>query len=160
LDNLDENIICSDALFMDWPAVDAIVGNPPFQSKNKMQKELGPAYLQTLRDTYPEISGRADYCVYWFRKTHGSLKTGQRAGLVGANTIRQNYAREGGLDYIVKNKGTIIEAVSSQPWSGEASVHVSIVNWLKGEDDGPKTLFELTGNDRVGRVEHRGIAFY
>src|SRR5207247_8718780 len=52
---------------------------------------------------------------------------------------------------IVQHTGIITEAVSSQPWSGEASVHVSIVNWIKGNDDGaPRTLFELTGNDRQG----------
>jgi hypothetical protein len=150
LDNLDGNVMCGDALFVKWPEADAIVGNPPFQSKNKMQKELGPAYLRKLRGAYPDIPGRADYCVYWFRKAHDSLRVGQRAGLVGTNTIRQNYAREGGLDYIVQNDGTITEAVSSQPWSGEAVVHVSIVNWVKGRDDGNKFLFELTGNDRQG----------
>jgi len=58
------------------------------------------------------------------------------------------YPSEGGLD---QHNGIITEAVSSQPWSGEASVHVSIVNWIKGNDDGaPRTLFELTGNDRQG----------
>jgi type II restriction/modification system DNA methylase subunit YeeA len=151
LDNLDANVACKDALFTTWPEADAIIGNPPFQSKNKMQQELGAAYLRKLRDAFPDIPGRADYCVYWFRKAHDALKTGQRAGLVGTNTIRQNYAREGGLDYIVQHHGTITEAVSSQPWSGEAVVHVSIVNWVKGKDDGgPKTLFELIGNDRQG----------
>jgi len=150
LDNLDGNVVCGDSLFMKWPEADAIIGNPPFQSKNKMQKELGPAYLQKLRAAYPDIPGRADYCVYWFRKAHDSLKDGHRAGLVGTNTIRQNYAREGGLDYIVQHNGTITEAVSSQPWSGEAVVHVSIVNWVKGQDDGKKFLFELTGNNRQG----------
>ena len=73
LDNLDENIVCDDALFLKWPEADAIIGNPPFQSKNKMQRELGPAYLQKLRSAYPDIPGRADYCVYWFRKAHDSL---------------------------------------------------------------------------------------
>ena len=150
LDNLDDNVLCSDALFMKWPEVDAIIGNPPFQSKNKMQQELGAAYLQKIRSAYPDIPGRADYCVYWFRKTHDTLKSGQRAGLVGTNTIRQNYSREGGLDYIVQHGGTITEAVSSQPWSGEAVVHVSIVNWIKGKEGGPKTLFELIGNNRQG----------
>ncbi len=29
LDNLDKNIVCADALFTDWPEVEAIVGNPP-----------------------------------------------------------------------------------------------------------------------------------
>jgi hypothetical protein len=101
-------------------------------------------------ECYPEVPGRADYCVYWFRKAHDNLKSGQRAGLVGTNTIRQNYSREGGLDYILKHDGTITEAVSSQPWSGEAVVHVAIVNWIKGKQEGSKTLFELVGNDRQG----------
>ena len=35
LDNLDQNIVCGDALFMDWPHATAIVGNPPFQSKDE-----------------------------------------------------------------------------------------------------------------------------
>ena len=50
--------------------------------------------------------------VHWFRRAHDELKLGQRAGLVGTNTIRQNESREGGLDYIVDHGGTITEAVS------------------------------------------------
>lgn len=140
LDNLDQNIVCADALFSKWPQADAIIGNPPYQSKNKMQQEFGPEYVQKVRNAYPEIPGRADYCVYWFRKAHDQLSDGGRAGLVGTNTIRQNYSREGGLDYIVDNGGTITEAVSTQEWSGDAVVHVSIVNWIKGEQKGLKRL--------------------
>ncbi|NUI61413.1 class I SAM-dependent DNA methyltransferase [Bacillus amyloliquefaciens] len=141
LDNLDENIFCADALFTEWPEADVIIGNPPYQSKNKMQQELGIEYLTRLRTEYSRIPGLADYCVYWFRKAHEVLKPGGRAGLVGTNTIRENNSRVGGLDYIVQNGGTITEAVSNQPWSGDAVVHVSIVNWVKGMDDGKKTLF-------------------
>jgi len=157
LDNLDDNIKCIDALFTPWPECDTIIGNPPFQSKNKMQQEFGPAYVQKLRHAYPQIPGRADFCVYWFRRAHDHLKPGQRAGLVGTNTIRQNYSREGGLDYIVGNGGTILEAVSSQPWSGEAAVHVSIVNWIKAEAKGPKVLQLLTGTDRQGPWEKKSV---
>ena len=32
---------------------------------------------------------------------------------------------------MVKNGGVITEAVSTQVWSGEAAVHVSVVNWVK-----------------------------
>jgi hypothetical protein len=60
------------------------------------------------------------------------LKEGGYAGLVGTNTIRQNYSRKGSLDYIVNNGGTIYNAVSSKQWSGEAVVYVSIANWRKG----------------------------
>jgi SAM-dependent methyltransferase len=153
LDNLDENIVCEDALFHMWPKADVIIGNPPYQSKNKMQQEYGRAYLNRLRAAYPDVPGRADYCVYWFRKAHDALKPGGRAGLVGTNTIRQNYSREGGLDYIVNNGGTITEAVGSQAWSGDAAVHVSLVNWIKGEARGDKKLYVQKGERRDGPWE-------
>jgi hypothetical protein len=146
LDNLDSNFICNDALFLNWPKAHAIIGNPPFQSKNKMQKEFGREYLAKLHAAYPDVPGRADYCVYWFRRAHDHLAAGQRAGLVGTNTIRQNYSREGSLDYIAANAGTITEAVSSQVWSGDAVVHVSIVNWIKGSQAGKKRLMTQDGD--------------
>jgi type II restriction/modification system DNA methylase subunit YeeA len=146
LDNLDLNIRCDDALFCEWPEVAAIIGNPPYQSKNKMQQELGRAYVNAVRDKFPDVDGRADYCVYWFRKAHDCLHDGERAGLVGTNTIRQNYSRTGGLDYIASNGGTITEAVSTMKWSGEAAVDVSIVNWVRGEVTGKKRLYAQSGN--------------
>jgi len=168
LDNLDANIRCEDALFTEWPDVDAIIGNPPFQSKNKMQQEYGAAYVSRVRDRYPDVPGRADYCVYWFRRAHALLEPGERAGLVGTNTIRQNFSREGSpregsLDYIVKNGGTITEAVSTQVWSGEAAVHVSIVNWVKGDQPGIKRLFRQLGDQRdsdfeMVEIDHIGAA--
>lgn len=163
LDNLDSNICCDDALFCKWPDVDAIIGNPPYQSKNKMQQEFGPAYVNRVRNLYPHVPGHADYCVYWFRRAHDELAPGARAGLVGTNTIRQNYSREGGLDHIVSTGGTITEAVSSQVWSGDAAVHVSIVNWVKGTEIGLKKLFRQTGDHiespwTVDEVERIGAA--
>jgi hypothetical protein len=138
--------------------VDAIIGNPPFQSKNKMQAEHGRAYVNAVHKRFPGVSGRADYCVFWFRQAHDHLKPGQRAGLVGTNTIRQNYSREGGLDYIAQHGGTITEAVSSQVWSGEAAVHVSIVNWTKGTAKGTKRLFRQLGDQRDSPWEVKEMA--
>jgi hypothetical protein len=149
-DNLDSNFLVSDALFVDWPKADAIIGNPPFQSKNKMQEEFGRAYLNRLHDRYPGIPGLADYCVYWLRKAHDVLPENGRGGLVGTNTIRQTYSRVGGLDYIVSNGGTIAEAVSTMPWSGKAVVHVSIVNWVKGSAKGRKRLAIQKGEKKDG----------
>lgn len=97
LERLENQIICDDALFCDWPEFDVVIGNPPYQSKNKMQAELGLEYVNRVRDRYPDVPGLADYCVYWFRRAHDEMKPDQRAGLVGTNTIRQNYSREGGL---------------------------------------------------------------
>jgi len=140
LDNLDKNIICADALFTEWPKADAIIGNPPYLDARKINLEHGADYVKRLRKTFPGIPGRADFVTYFFRRAHDQLAPGARAGLVGTNTIRQNYSRQGGLDYIVSNDGTITDAVSTEVWSGEAAVHVSIVNWIKGEEAGIKRL--------------------
>ena len=144
-DDLDDNFSSEDALFTKWPKVDAIIGNPPFLSSKKMKRELPVEYVDKVREKFTEVPGRADYCVYWLRKAHDHLKKGQRAGFVGTNTIRENYSREGGLDYIIKEGGTITEAVSTQVWGGSAHVHVSIVNWIKGRFSGQKRLFTQLG---------------
>ncbi len=148
LDNLDTNIRWEDALFVEWPAASAIIGNPPYQSKNKMSDEFGADYVKKVRKRYPGVPGRANYCVYWFRRAHDELAPGHRAGLIGTNQIKSNYSREGGLDYIVKNGGTITEAVSSQVWPGDAVVHVSIVNWVKGAAKGTKRLYAQVGDHK------------
>lgn len=167
LDNLDRNFRVMDAVvtpdgnrapwtFTDRPfTFDTIIGNPPFLDARKITIEHGREYSKRLRAAYPEIPGRADYCVYWFRRAHDEVAAhgvedsiSGRVGLVGTNTIRQNYSREGGLDYIVASGGTITEAVTSQVWSGDAAVNVSIVNWVKGPYSGPRVLHEQLGDRR------------
>nr|MBA3354213.1 class I SAM-dependent DNA methyltransferase [Blastocatellia bacterium] len=143
---LDKNIICADALFTDWPKADAIIGNPPYLGAKRMKPEHGAEYVNKLRKANPAISGMADYCVYWFRKAHDELAPGARAGLVGTQNIRNNNSRPGGLGHIVDEGGTITEAISNQVWSGEAAVHVSIVNWVKGNEPGEKMLHFQRGD--------------
>lgn len=154
LDNLDDNILCEDALFADWPEFDVVIGNPPYQSKNKMVEELGAAYVDRVRQRFQDVPGRADFCVYWFRKAHELMKEGQYAGLVGTNTIRQNYSRMGGLDYIVGNGGTLLDSVSTKVWSGDAAVYVSIATWKKGEERRKKILTFQTGDSMDSPFEH------
>ena len=141
LDNLENNIRCADALFTPWPEVEAIIGNPPFLGSRYVAKEHGYDYVRRVHAAFPEVAKMADYCVYWFRRAHDALKPGGRAGLVGTNTIRESETRQASLDYVVSNGGTIVEAVSTQEWPGEAAVHVSIVNWTKGPAGGKKKLF-------------------
>lgn len=159
LDNLDANIRCADALFAEWPAFDACIGNPPYMGAKRLKQEHDAAYINRVRAAFPNVPGNADYCVYWFNKAQRVMQPGARAGLVGTNTIRQNYSREGGLDVIVREGGQIYEAVSSMPWSGEAAVHVSIVCWSKGEapssparlwiDDGERCVEQPTINSAL-----------
>ncbi|MFM6254892.1 MAG: type IIL restriction-modification enzyme MmeI, partial [Dolichospermum sp.] len=72
-----------------------------------------------------------DFCAYWFRLAHDKIDEKGRVGLVGTNSISQGKSRIAALDYITQNGGYIHEAVSTQPWSGAAKVHVSIINWCK-----------------------------
>src|SRR5262249_861378 len=131
LTNLDANIRCDDALFCEWPKADAIIGNPPYLGSRYLAKEHGYDYARKVHAAFPDVPKMADYCVSWSRRAHDALPDGGRAGLVATNTIRQNETREASLDYVLDNGGTITEAVATQVWSGEAAVHVSIVNWVK-----------------------------
>jgi hypothetical protein len=156
LDNLDANFQTADALIgsaglpTPWPKADVIIGNPPFLGAKHLKPAHGSEYIDSIRKAFPEVPGLADYCVYWIRRTQEHLPdctkenpVAGRAGLVGTQNIRNNKSRVGGLDYVVE-RGTIIEAVDNQPWSGEANVHVSIVDWVKH----PPLQKNLTARER------------
>jgi hypothetical protein len=157
LDNLDDHIRAVDALFEPWPDFDACIGNPPYMGAKRLKQEHPPEYINRVRDAFPDVPGNADYCVYWFRKAHELMKPGARAGLVGTNTIRQNYSRIGGLDIIVDNGGHIYDAVSSMPWSGEAAVHVSIACWSKGEPPVKTARLRFYEGEKDGEAQWRVV---
>ncbi|NJN61926.1 MAG: class I SAM-dependent DNA methyltransferase [Coleofasciculaceae cyanobacterium RL_1_1] len=147
LDQLDQNIVCGDALFYPWPEVDAIIGNPPFLGGKHARLALGDAYMERVFKRFEDVKDSVDFCSYWFRLAHDRLKEDGRAGLVATNSIAQGKSRAAALDYIVANGGFIHTAVSSQPWyvktdeekrtdkaqraGSKANVHVSLVNWCK-----------------------------
>ncbi len=147
LDTLDKNIVCADALFTDWVKADAIIGNPPFLGGKRMRLSLGDDYIDRVFAKFSDVKDSVDFCSYWFRLAHDNLGDKGRAGLVATNSISQGKSRAASLDYIFQNGGYIHDAVSTQVWSGEAKVHVSIANWSKAE---PK-IYRLDGKD-VSRI--------
>ncbi|MEM8674256.1 MAG: DNA methyltransferase [Cyanobacteria bacterium P01_G01_bin.67] len=128
LDTLDQNIICEDALFTPWIKANAIIGNPPFLGGKHMRLNLGDDYINRVFTKFPDVKD-VDFCSYWFRLAHDNISDQGRVGLVGTNSISQGKSRKATLDYVTNNGGHIHEAISTQVWSGEAKVHVSIVNW-------------------------------
>ena len=141
LDNLDQNIVVGDALFDAWPQFDICIGNPPYIGRRQLAGARGASYVAALDERFPEVGGLTDYVVYWIRLAHERLPEGGRAGLVCTNSIAQSSSRRHGLDYLLDTGGTITEAVSSMPWSGEAAVTVAIVNWTKGPDSRQPVLW-------------------
>jgi SAM-dependent methyltransferase len=134
LDNLDQNIRCDDALFCDWEPVNVIIGNPPFLGSKHIRLVLGDQYVDRIFAKFPDVKD-VDFCTYWFRLAHNHLGKNCRAGLVATNSISQGKSRKVSLDYITQNGGCIYDVISTQPWSGEANVHISIINWLKTSDN-------------------------
>ena len=130
LDTLDNNIVCQDALFSEWPKANAIIGNPPFLGGKHIRTNLNDEYVDKIFQHFPKVKD-VDFCAYWFRLAHDKIDEKGRVGLVATNSISQGKSRIAALDYITQNGGYIHEAVSTQSWSGAAKVHVSIVNWCK-----------------------------
>lgn len=70
-----DTIECRDAVLSgqgtraEWPATDAIVGNPPFLGNKKMIRELGEEYTAALREAWLEVPGGVDLVCYWFAST-------------------------------------------------------------------------------------------
>lgn len=142
------NVRQADSLRAEWPEADVIIGNPPFLGASHVRGALGNEYTDWLRRAFS--IGIKDLCTYWFRKTQDQLRPGQRAGLVGTNSISQNLGRSASLGYLIDSGSVITDAVSTQKWPGDAKVHVSIVNWIKEPAPDTGNEFVLDGHPVVG----------
>jgi len=109
-----------DALRLKWPRADAIIGNPPFHGANSVRSVLGDDYVEWLKSRFG--AGLKDLCVYWFRKAHDSLSPGDRAGLVGTNSISQNLGRSASLAYIAERGGVgVLSSALHHEWARQQS---------------------------------------
>jgi methylase of polypeptide subunit release factors len=119
---------------------DAIVGNPPFIGGKKITGVLGKDYREFLVNRIAGGQrGHADYSAYFFLRARTLLQPGCCFGLLATNTIAQGDTREVGLDQITSDC-TIIRAIPSRPWPGEASLEVAYVWVWKGSWTGPFVL--------------------
>ncbi len=130
-----DTIECRDAVLKadgteaEWPAVDVIIGNPPFLGGKRMRDELGSEYVDQLFAAYEgRVPAEADLVCYWFEKARHALVAGgaKRVGLVATNSIRGGANRDV-LDRLLPDLA-IFEAWSDEPWIIDgAAVRVSIV---------------------------------
>jgi len=167
-------IVQGDSLVLDWPAVDAIIGNPPFIGSKRLRAALGNGAVDELFATWSgRVPREADYVCYWFEKAREAFVMSKvmRVGLLATNSIRQ------GKNRIVLEKiladSTIFFAESDRDWVLEgAAVRVSMVGFGatdKGEKkslDGhevisinPDLTSTLDFSSAAGLPENRGIAF-
>jgi methylase of polypeptide subunit release factors len=118
----------------EWPAVDVIIGNPPFLGDKKMRAELGDKYVDELHRLYGNrIPGQSDLVCYWFEKARAMIEEGKvkRAGLLATNSIRGGANRKV-LERIIKT-GDIFWAQSDRDWILDgAAVNVSMIGFDNG----------------------------
>jgi type II restriction/modification system DNA methylase subunit YeeA len=120
-----------DASFVEaaWPAVEFIVGNPPFLGSRKMKPELGEPYVMALRKIYENsVPTGADLVCYWFAKSWNAITAGisTGAGLVATNSIGGGASRK--VLEPIANENKLVEAWRDEPWVVEgAAVRVAII---------------------------------
>ena len=148
LDHIENRdaLLNDDGSKAEWPAVDVIVGNPPFVGNKMMRGELGRDYVDSLRTCYEnQVPGGADLVLYWFERAREQIEATrcEAAALVATNSVRGGANRKV-LDRIV-DVTRIFEAWSDEPWINEgAAVRVSLLAF--GPLFGTSRPYLLDGN--------------
>jgi len=111
---------------------DAVVGNPPFASKNTLTRSSRSGYIGWLGVLHRESHGNADLVAHFFRRSFDVLGNGGCFGLIATNTIGQGDTRSTGLRWLCTHGGTIYSATRRLRWPGSAAVVVSVVYVCRG----------------------------
>jgi hypothetical protein len=112
---------------------DAIAGNPPFLGGKKITGPLGTDYREYLVEHVASgRTGHADLCAYFFLRAGRLLRSGGTFGLLATNTIAQGDTREVGLEQLPSSGCSILRAVPSRKWPGDANLEVAYVWARKG----------------------------
>lgn len=119
-----------------WPAVDVIVGNPPFLGRYRMRAQLDDEYVERLFSIWDDrVPKNSDLVCYWFEKARSAIEHGEarRAGLLATQAIRGGANRH--VLNRIKETGDIFYAQSDRPWILEgATVRVSMVGFDNGSE--------------------------
>ena len=100
-----------------WPEADFVVGNPPFIGNKRMRASLGDGYVEALREAWSDMSGNADFVMFWWHRAASLALSGklQSFGLITTNSVTQIQNRA-----VVENqmaKGISISfAIPDHPW--------------------------------------------
>jgi type II restriction/modification system DNA methylase subunit YeeA len=125
----------------EWPAVDVVVGNPPFLGGKQLRKNLGNEEVDAMFAVWRgRVARESDLCCYWFEKARAAIEDGraQRVGLLATQAIRGGANRR--VLERIKQTGDIFYAQSDRKWIQDGvTVRVSMV----GFDDGSETRRRL-----------------
>ena len=111
----------------------ALVGNPPFQTGYKIGRTLGSDYFEHLgREVARGEKGSADLCAFFVLRAHDILLQSGILGLLATKTIAQGDSKTVGLDQLVNGGSSVIRAIPTEGWPGDATVEIAKLWLCKG----------------------------
>jgi hypothetical protein len=151
----------------EWQEADFVVGNPPFVGARRIRQTLGDGYVETLRETYPDVPETCDYVLYWWHKAATEVGRGavRRFGFITTNSITQSYSRGLIEKHLNDEDGIrIIFAIPDHPWveaSDGAAVRVAMTAGVPRRDYvGMATLANVVDEEGERVVlEQKNVAF-
>ena len=114
-----------------WPDVDVIIGNPPFNGHSEMKNRLGAEYVNSLHAAFEneDLLPRRDidFVCYWFLLAQRHLINGacRAFGFISTRAVIQKQSRTV-LEYGLNNDLRISLAYRHREWEGDAGVYIAI----------------------------------
>lgn len=139
-------LACADALFTDWPEVEAIVGNPLLWGR-KIRKEQGVKYLNRLQEVFSSVDSRSDFAVIGFSSHTKDFEPGAALVLLELRAFESERRVRRPSTISLRTAERLSTPWPSRVWPGEASINVSMVNWHHGPLPGPHTL--IVGDEEL-----------
>lgn len=132
-----------------WPAVDFIVGNPPFIGGKDLRAELGDGYTEALWKSRGKTTDSIDFVMYWWDEAAKRLRQRgtrlRRFGFITTNSITQKFSRRVMEKHLKAGKDAIslVFAVPDHPWvkssrhaGRKAAVRIAMTVAEKGRREG------------------------
>jgi hypothetical protein len=143
-----------------WPAVDFVVGNPPFIAGKDLREDLGDGYTLALWETYPKVNRSADLALHFWWKAAQLLSARKirRFGFISSNSLRQVFSRRVVAEALSARKPIhLVFAVPDHPWTdgkGTAAVRIAMTAAASGNGFGTLARVgeEGDGEDGVPNV--------
>lgn len=135
--------------FLEFPEVfhkggfDCILGNPPYLGDKKLKKAFGEQFLEFIRANYNV--GVSDLIVYFFNRIYQIINRDKYFSLITTSSIANGDLRLGALEELINKNATILYALKSIKWPGQAAVNVSLLSIKKGEKS--KEILSLNGEN-------------
>jgi hypothetical protein len=144
----------------EWPAVDFIIGNPPFMGGKDIRSRRGDAYAEALWKANKNINPSADYVMFWWDRAAELLTRKntrlRRFGFVTTNSIDQVFQRRVTERHLRASAPvSIVSAFPHHPWTKAekeaAAVRITMTVVAAGAQDG--TLHYVINERGLGTDE-------